>query len=76
MTIENDIINNSEKQHSFTFHTGNENNDWCIQINCTEGKIKFNRDVFPNSKEDDFAQVFMTILEMNYEVSFKNKEKL
>jgi hypothetical protein len=44
---------------------------WAIKI--TNEGVKFNREHYPNSKPEDFAQFFIDILEMNYDIKFIKK---
>ena len=53
---------------SFTLQNGNT---WFIKIN--KDGIFFNREIYPNSSPNDFANVFIKILEMNYNVRFLEK---
>lgn len=45
---------------------------WLLEI--TNEGIKFNREYYPNAMPDNFAQAFIDILEMNYDVHFTKRK--
>ncbi len=47
-------------------------NKWCMKI--TSDGIIFNREEYPNSKPDDFAQAVIDILEKAFTVKFERKQ--
>jgi len=65
------LDNSSLVCSEMVFHAAN--GIWVLKI-ADEG-IVFNRDLFPRSTPDLFAECFVNILEKNYEVSFTKMEK-
>lgn len=61
----------SDKTSKFTFWV--DKDIWAIKI--SEEGIKFNREVFPMKTPNDFAKIFIEILEKNYKVKFTKDDK-
>jgi hypothetical protein len=53
--------------------TANPEKGWAIKI--TKEGIRFNREAYPDSSADDFANAFMETLEKNFNVRFEKKDK-
>lgn len=59
-------LSNINPEPNFTFMA---DGIWLIEISKTG--IKFNREAFPDSTPDDFAEAFMRILENNIPMKFE-----
>lgn len=49
-----------------------EKDKWALKI--TEQGVLFNRECYPNSTPDDFAKLFIDLLEKFYTIKFYKKE--
>jgi len=58
-----------ENEHVITFNV--TATDWAIKI--TKEGIKFNREKFPDAMPDDFARVFIELLEREFIVKFEKR---
>ena len=67
------IVECNETIHKFTFYSGEPEKTWLIEI--TKDGISFNREFYPGSTPDDFAESFIDILEYCYDVTFEKRKK-
>lgn len=70
MTEEKDTLSFTDEKSSITFWVNKT--EWALEI--SKDGIKFNRELYPESNAEDFAEVFVQVLEKQYDVKFIKKK--